>query len=201
MTIKKEAELMNAIIVYCHRCHDEGDFSALTEMGFGPREMKALNSLSSADRLRLASTRTHFLNITINQEVYWRMIDYIYRENDKEALIDELVSHDAPLPMMYALTGMGSKQYSLKRRQYGLGNSPAGRPRIPTDEVADLVWTELKNIVSESTTFGPKEFLVLFNSMDKEVPLRVIWNLFYRWEKDGNLRIHRSGSEQTTNES
>ena len=42
MTFKKEAELMNAIIVYCHRCHDEGDFSALTEMGFGPREMKLL---------------------------------------------------------------------------------------------------------------------------------------------------------------
>ena len=38
MNLNKESELINAIIVYFHRCQEEGDYSALQEMGFGPSE-------------------------------------------------------------------------------------------------------------------------------------------------------------------
>ena len=117
-------------------------------------------------------------------------------DNHREVYIDSLISKDAPLPMMYALTGMGSKKYIERRRKYGLGASMAGRPRVPTDEVADSVWNELKKIASASESFGLKQFCELYEALNEKVQLRVIWNLFYRWEKDGNLRVHRGASNE-----
>ena len=194
MGIKKETELMHSIIIYCLRCQEEGDFHALKEMGFGPREIRALSSLSSADQVRLASTKSHFMNIVLNHDVYWRMIDYVDRENNKESVINKLITFDAPLPLMYALTGMGSKQYALKRRQFGLLGSPVGRPPIPPESTAELVWTQLTRITETSDTFGPKQFLDLYETLEKKISLRVIWYLFHRWEKEGALKVKRGPS-------
>ena len=195
MTITKETELVHAIIVYCQRCREEGDYSALNEMGIGPREAHALTDLSATDQLRLASIRAHFLTIKLNHKLYWRMIDYIARERQRDIFIKKLIANDAPLPMMHSLTGMGSKQYSLIRREAGLESARAGRPQIPAQEVTERVWKALKEIIAGSKDFGPREFLKLFDALNEEVPLRVIWYLFYRWEESGKLKVHRTEIE------
>ena len=192
MSINKESELIHSILVYCQRCQDEGDFSALTEMGFGLNEVEALLELSAADRLRLASTKSHFLKIELDQKLFWRMIHYIQAENKKETLSDELIKNDAPLPLMYALTGMGSKTFSLKRRKFGLDRMTPGRPATPSEEATEAVWKELKSIVEKSQYFGAREFLEIYYQLNKEVPLRVIWYLFHEWEVAGSLRIINS---------
>ncbi len=199
MTIKKETELMHSIILYCLRCHEEGDLHALGEMGFGPPEMRALMSLSAADQVRLASTKSHFMDIRLNREVYWRMIDYVDQENNRESTINKLITYDAPLPLMHALTGMGSKQYSLKRRQFGMLKSPVGRPPVPSDDTSKSVWDKLKSIAENSDSFGPKQFLELYEGLDKKVPLRVIWLLFHRWEREGALKVKRGPSPEHGN--
>ena len=191
MTIKKETELMHAIIIYCLRCQDEGDMHALHEMGFGPREIQVLSTLSSSDQIRLASTRAHFMNIVLNQEIYWRMIDFINRENERDAIVNQLIQNHAPLPLMHSLTGMSNKQYTLKRRQFGMLASQAGRPPSPSEETTNLVWEKLKSITSQSDSFGPKQFMQLYEDLEKKVSLRVIWNLFSHWESDGALKVSR----------
>ena len=191
MSINKESELIHSILMYCQRCQDEGDFPALTEMGFGLNEVDALLSLSPSDKLRLAATKSHFLKIELDQKIFWRMIHYIQAENKKETLSDELIKNDAPLPLMYALTGMGSKTFSLKRRKFGLEKMSPGRPAAPSEETTEAVWKELKRIVKNSQYFGAKEFLEIYYQLNKEVPLRVIWYLFHEWEASGSLNIQR----------
>ncbi len=187
MTINKENELIQAAITYFQRCHDEGDFSALQEMGFGPREVRAMASLTQAEKLRLASTKSHFLKIDLNQSVYWRMIDYILRESNLETLIDDLISNGAPLTMVYSLCGIGSRQYHLKRHQFGLPNLSAGRPCNPSEQDAISVWNELENVMRKSRHVGAKEFLDLFRALDQKVSLLDIWQLFKQWSQDGTI--------------
>ena len=191
MSIKKETELMHSIIIYCLRCQEEGDLHALREMGFGPREVRALNSLSSSEQIRLASTRSHFMKIVLNQDVYWRMIDFVDQESHKESVINQLIAYDAPLPLMYALTGMGNRQYLIKRREFGLITSPVGRPSAPPDSTTELVWDNLTEIAKNSEKFGPKQFLDLYEVLERKVSLRVIWHLFQRWESEGTLEVVR----------
>ncbi len=188
MTITKETELINAVFVYFHRCQEEEDFTALQEMGFGPNEIRALNTLSSADELRLASTRSHFLSIRLNRKIYWRMIDYVLREKSRDAKVDELISCDAPLQLMRAITGMGTKQFNLRRNQFGLQSQPTGRPPQPTKEVQQFIWSQVEALFKRSNSFGPDEFLQIFNATERQISLRVIWNLIHTWENDGSLK-------------
>jgi len=187
MAKQKEAELVRAVIVYCQRCQEEGDIPALREMGFGPRELTALESLTAADMLILASTQSHFLNITIDPEIYWRMIDYISREHTRQELIDFMIRNEAPLPMMYALTGMGSKEFAFNRRKLGMESARVGRPESPSQEVTDRVWNAVGAVLGASNRLGPMEFLKIYESLEFEVSLRAIWHLTKQWDRDGTL--------------
>lgn len=192
MTINKETELMNSIVVFFHRCEEEGDYNALYEMGFGPSEVRALGSLSTTDKLRLASTKSHFLTISLNRETYWRMIDYILREKESEAMIDELIRYDAPVNMIRSLNGMSNKQFKLRRRQLGLSSLSPGRPPQPSLEVEKSIWKAVEISMNRSPNFNAKEFLEIFNALDQKVSMRIIWNLVQEWESDGILKRLRN---------
>ena len=188
MAINKESELMNSVVVFFHRCEEEGDYNALFEMGFGPKEVRALSSLSVSDMLRLTSTKSHFLNIQLNRDIYWRMIDYTLREKERESVIDDLILCGAPLQLIRFLTGMGSKQFKIRRRQLGLSPQPPGRPALPTLETEKRVWKEVEALIDQTPGFGPREFLGIYYALDRQVSLRIIWNLFDEWDHDGTLK-------------
>ena len=188
MAITKETDLIHAVLVYCQRCREEGDYTALNEMGFGPRETNALANLSSIDKIQISSLRSHFMNIQLNQKIFWRTVDFIQREKEREAFVNELIENDAPLPMIYSLTGMGGRQYIFKRRELGLGSAQSGRPKIPSQNESDLVWDALKKVIETSSEFGPREFIRLFESLERKISLRAIWYLFYHWEEAGKIK-------------
>ncbi len=189
MSISKEAELINSIVVFFRRCEEEGDYNALYEMGFGPSEVRALSALSSADILRIASMKSHFLTIKLNREVYWRLIDYLLREQHKGKFVNELIVCDAPMQMMRSLTGMNAQQFHLKRCQLGLPDLPAGRPPRPTMEVEKSVWIEVEKLIKKTASFGPKEFMDIYDALKREVSLRTIWGLIQEWENDGSFQL------------
>ncbi len=192
MSISKETELIRSIVLFFHRCEEEGDYNALYEMGFGPSEVRALSTLSTTDALRLASTKSHFLSINLNRKIFWRMIDYVIRENTRESMINELICCDAPPQLMRSLTGMTRTQFKLRRCQFGLSELAPGRPIQPSMEVEKSVWKAVEKSLKESTSFGPGEFLDIFKSLKREVSLRVIWSLIQEWENDGSLKQLRS---------
>ncbi len=187
MKIQKEAELTRAIIVYCQRCQEEGDLPALKEMGFGQQEIAVLPTLTTADVLRLASTKSHFLSINVNTTVYWRMIDYIKRESEKDNLIDIMMINEAPLPMMHTLFGMNSKEFTMKRRTFGYGKASPGRPPTPSAEVSQKVWEAIQVTTTANEMPTSQEFIDIFNLLDGEVSLREIWHLVNKWNKDDKL--------------
>ncbi len=188
MPINKETELIRSIMIFFHRCAEEGDYDALYEMGFGPSEVRALSSLSTADTLRLASMKSHFLMIKLDRSLYWRLIDYILRENAQEKLINELVNCDASPQMMHALTGMNRNQFKIKRFQLGLPYYKRGRPAIPTLEVEKMVWQAVQRKLQATKDLGPQEILDIFNALKRQVDLRTIWILIRDWDSDGSLR-------------
>lgn len=192
MKRSKESELIQAMLVYFHRCQEEGDLAALEEMGLGASEIQALTALSSDDRLRLASTKSHFLSIRLDQKVYWRMIDYILRERDRDSVIDELMLCDAPFPLIRSFTGMGGKQYQLKRVQLGIESNPAGRPAQPSAKITKTVWQEVQKLLQNSNSLSLADFLTIFKTLNKEISLQVIWFLVQQWEEDGSL--HGTGT-------
>ena len=112
----KEADLVTAVLMYAMRCLAEGDQAALRNMNFGVKEIEALREMRVADLYRVESLRAHCLEIALNRQVYWPMIDHLGEQRAMEETIQALISADAPQEMMQVLYGLNQRDYTRLRR-------------------------------------------------------------------------------------
>ena len=182
----KEADLVAAVLMYAIRCLAEGDQSALRNMKFGPPEIEALREMSLADLYRIESLRAHCLEIALNRQVYWPMIDRLREQRESEETLRSLVAADAPHEMVQVLYGLNARDYTRLRRILSVAPS-VGRPSEPDETSSHRLWDAWACRVEgeETGLLTPEVYLEL--QRETEVPLRAIWSLTQRWAQYGNL--------------
>ena len=182
----KEADLITAVLMYAMRCLAEGDQAALRNMNFGVKEIEALREMRVADLYRVESLRAHCLEIALNREVYWPMIDRLQSQRQSEEWQQALIAADAPLEMMQTLFGVGAREYTRLRRV--LTAEPAvGRPTEPDEATSHRLWAAWKSRIDseDPATLAPETYLELHR--ETHIPLRAVWNLTQRWTQYGDL--------------
>lgn len=182
----KESDLVTAILLYAIRCLAEGDYPALRNMNFGPREIEALREMSLSDLYRIESLRGHCLQIGLDREVYWPMMDHLRRQRTSEEVQQTLLAADAPLEMMQTLFGLGPREYTRMRRALSVAPS-VGRPPEPDEESTHKLWYAWVERVGEeeSGPLSPTVYLELH--AETGLSMRAIWNLTQRWDQYGDL--------------
>ena len=182
----KEADLVAAVLMYAIRCLAEGDQAALRNMKFGPSEIEALREMSLADLYRIESLRAHCLEIGLNRQVYWPMIDRLREQRESEETLRSLVAADAPHEMVQVLYGLNARDYTRLRRILSVAPS-VGRPSEPDETSSHRLWDAWACRVEgeETGLLTPEVYLEL--QRETEVPLRAIWSLTQRWAQYGNL--------------
>ncbi len=186
MNVTKESDLITAVLMYAIRCLAEGDQSALRNMNFGPREIEALREMNLADLYRIESLRAHCLEIGLNRDVYWPMIEHLRRQRESEELQQVLIAADAPLEMMQTLFGLGSREYTRLRRMLTVDPS-VGRPAEPDEESTHTLWNAWVQLVDqkEDGPLPPNDYLAI--QRETGMSMRAIWNLTQRWNQYGDL--------------
>ena len=182
----KEAELVTAVLLYAIRCLEEGDQPALRAMNFGPREIAALRELTLADLARAGALHVHCLDIELNRDVYWPMLEHLKRERRLEEVQRDLIEADAPLEMMRRLFGVGGREYTRLRRT--LTHDPAvGRPPEPDEAVTHALWRAWSALraARPDGVLSPEDYLAL--STDTDASLRAVWGLTERWLACGEI--------------
>ena len=194
----KESDLITAVLMYAVRCLVEGDQAALRSMNFGPREIEVLREMNLADLYRVESLRAHCLEIGLNRDVYWPMIEHLRRQRESEELQQVLIAADAPLEMMQTLFGVGSREYTRLRRMLTVDPS-VGRPPEPDEASTHKLWNAWVQRADrdENGTLSPAEYLAIHR--ETQIPMRAIWNLTQRWATYGDLtgRSHNTPLEQS----
>lgn len=182
----KESDLITAVLMYAIRCLAEGDQAALRNMNFGPREIEALREMNLADLYRVESLRAHCLNIVLNRDVYWPMIEHLRRQRESEELQQILIAADAPLEMMQTLFGLGSREYTRLRRMLTVDPS-VGRPAEPDEDSTHKLWNAWMQRAhcEDDGPLAPSEYLAIHRETD--IAMRAIWNLTQRWSQYGDL--------------
>ncbi len=127
MESTKESDLVTAVLMYAIRCLAEGDHVALQNMKFGPREIEALREMNVSDLYRVESLRAHCLDIALNRQVYWLMIDHLRVQRESEETLQSLIAADAPHEMLLILFGLNARDYGRLRRTLSV-NPSVGRP-------------------------------------------------------------------------
>ena len=176
---EKEYELTYAVLRYAADCLQEGDWPALRDLGFGPKEIEALRNLTLAELGLLARRLAgHALKARLDRPAFWAVLDQVRWEHEHRALRMEFVRRDAPAEMMQALFGMGAKEYAACRRAAEMPPS-VGRPSEPDEETAHRVWQAWQDAGVEPGQAGPRDWLAVADATG--VSLRVIWRLVQRW--------------------
>ena len=189
----KEAELVQAVIVYAIRCANEGDTLALRHMQFGEKEIEELRKLRVADLDRVATLHNHCLDISLNRQVYWSLMDHLKRQRESEELMNSMLESDAPFEMMRSLFGLTSKEYTRLRRPYARGVG-IGRPNEVDQKSADTLWDVWTEILGDR---DPSELLPEeYQRMHEEsgVSLRGVWRLTQTWADYGDVGVTRRTS-------
>ncbi len=182
----KESDLVTAIPMYAIRCLAECDYPALRNMNFGPREIEALREMSLSDLYRVESLRVHCLQIGLDRQVYWPMMDHLRQQRESEETQQTLIAADAPLEMMQTLFGLGPREYSRMRRALSVDPS-VGRPPELDEESTHRLWHAWVDRVGEdeSGLLSPTIYLELHT--ETGLSMRAIWNLTQRWDQYGDL--------------
>ena len=122
----------------------------------------------------------HYLRISIDKEIFWRIVKHIKETRQSERTIDELILADAPLAMMTTLYGMSNREYTARRR---INNVPptVGRPPEPDEITQTIVWEAWRQRLGnrDPEEFSPQEYLDVHHQTG--APVRAIWNLIQRW--------------------
>ena len=172
--------------MYAIRCLAEGDQAALRNMRFGPAEIEALREMKLADLYRIESLRAHCLEIGLNRQVYWPMIDHLREQRESEETLRTLIAADAPHEMVQVLYGLNTRDYTRLRRILSVDPS-VGRPSEPDEASSNRLWEVWSSRVDgeETGLLTPEGYLEL--QQETKVPLRAIWNLTQRWAQYGDL--------------
>ncbi|MBR9910305.1 MAG: DUF2857 domain-containing protein [Gammaproteobacteria bacterium] len=184
MASNKEADLTTAVLLYAMRCLAEGDQQALRTMNFGPKELDALKEMHLADLYRADALRVHCLQIGLNRDVFWPMLEHLRHQRETEDLQRELLVADAPLEMMQQLFGLSSREYTRWRRLLTLAPS-VGRPPELNEADTHALWYAWQGLLETqaSGTLSAADYLEL--QRQTGVGLRSIWALLQRWETYG----------------
>lgn len=137
----KEVSLTLATLLYATSCFNEGDWAVLRDLNFGEKEISALDSLKFKDFRSFAERLDgHVLNIQLDRERFWLILEEMQQEQAVLQLKSELVTREAPVDMMRQLFGMTDRQYTMLRRRIRRGSRGAGRPAEPDTETMDTIW-------------------------------------------------------------
>ena len=182
----KEADLVIAVLMYAMRCLAEGDQTALRNMNFGVKEIDALRDMRVADLYRIESLRAHCLEIALNRQVYWPMIEHLAEQRTMEDTIQTLISADAPQEMMLILFGLNQRDYTRLRRTL-LVDPAVGRPPELDEESSHRLWKTWTNLADgeETGLLTPAQYLDIHQQTG--FAMRAIWNQTQRWAQYGNL--------------
>ena len=186
----KESDLVTAVLFYAMRCLAEGDQAALRNMNFGIKEIEALRALQLADLYRIETLRAHCLEIGLNRQVYWPMIERLSTERAMEETIQALIAADAPQEMMQVLFGLNGRDYTRLRRL--LAADPAiGRPPELDEAGSHRLWAAWSARVDgeASGLLTAEDYLGLHR--ETGLSLRAIWSQTQRWAQYGPLDEHR----------
>ncbi len=189
----KEADLVTSVLLYAMRCLAEGDQAALRHMNFGVKEIESLRELRVADLYRVETFRAHCLDIELNRDAYWPMIDNLARQRTMEDVMQALIIADAPQEMMHILFGLNQRDYTRLRRTL-MVHQTIGRPPEINEGESHRLWGSWSTLANKDSSglLGPEQYLEMHR--ETELSMRAIWTQTQRFAEYGNLNGSPEGT-------
>jgi hypothetical protein len=177
----KDPDLTRSLLIHAVTCLHYGDASQLRDMGFSERAAQAVGELTLRQLVALeGKIHPKVLRTSLDEEAFWRLIDQIKREAERDRIKTELMRRDASVEMMQKLFGIGAKRYAAMRKALGVPAS-VGRPSAIEEEEIRAVWSTWERVVGKGRP-SPGHFIQVADATGASI--RAIWRLTQGWKHD-----------------
>ncbi|MGH8515594.1 MAG: STY4526/YPO1902 family pathogenicity island replication protein, partial [Gammaproteobacteria bacterium] len=175
MRIRKEAEFNAAILHFLAKCVAQGDDQTLAYLGLDRTDAAAIESLHLTDIDHLGSVHFPLLRkASIDRDLVHRLIERVRASRQSTSLRNELLTLDAPFPLMQALFGMDASEYAERGWRLQIRRQ-SGRPAEPSEDEQAAVWQAYEALQKpEDHALNPEDYLILCKTTG--LSARTVWS-------------------------
>jgi hypothetical protein len=170
--------------ILSHVMHElkEGNVRYCEALGFEREELSELNTLNFDEIIHLGNAATHFLKISVNHDVFRKMLAQVRQEQRFQNIINHAMSLGGSIALINHYFGLSTAEISARRRLLGI-NIRQGRKQIPSEEEEAKAWKRWQelNIDNLDSIEALKAMMQL--SEEQSMSLTVVWSLIKQWEK------------------
>ncbi|AWX14697.1 hypothetical protein CEP48_00165 [Mergibacter septicus] len=166
-------ELKNGNLRYCE------------QFGFTSTELHELDKLTTDELHHLSQTKTPFIKIGINHDLFNKMISCAKNHAETQKIMDNALILGGSIELLENFFGEQSAKISERRRLLGQSKSAGRRSTLDTNE-SSKIWYKWKAVRDSKLNLDSLDALNILMQIAEstKVDLTTVWKLVMSWERE-----------------
>lgn len=170
-----------------------GNIRRCESLGMSVEEIRALSQLSLDELHYLSQSHVSVLDIRLNHENFWLMLNQARNELKRMLMIDRALELGGSMELIDKYFGLSPAEVSARRRLMGI-ESRQGRTQGLTEPQDAALWTEWKASGLTSPDSHQALEAMMLTAEQHGVSLTAVWSRVCQWCREANTSLRRTES-------
>ncbi|UDJ86365.1 DUF2857 domain-containing protein [Erwinia amylovora] len=157
-----------------------GNIRRCESLGMSVEEIRALSQLSLDELHYLSQSHVSVLDVTINHENFWLMLNQARIEQKRMLMIDRALELGGSMELMEKYFGMSPSEVSARRRLMGI-ETRQGRTQSLSEPQDTSLWPEWKTAGLSSPDSHQALEVMMLAAEQYSLSLTAVWTRVCQW--------------------
>lgn len=186
------SQATNAILTHLLMELKSGNIRRCESLGMTIEEVRQLSQLTVDDLHYLMQSSVSVLNLSINHDNFWIIVNQSRTEQKRLQRIDRALALGGSIELMQNYFGLSAAEVSSRRRLNGI-DTRQGRTQAPDEEADAGIWVQWK--ASGLTAPDSHEALdvMMLAAEQHDVSLTAVWTRVNSWCREASRKAVKRG--------
>lgn len=157
-----------------------GNIRRCESLGMSVEEIRALSQLSLDELHYISQSHVSVLDVTLNHENFWLMLNQARNEQKRMLMIDRALELGGSMELMETYFGMSPSEVSARRRMMGI-ETRQGRTQSLSEPQDTLLWSEWKVAGMSSPDSHQALEVMMLAAEQYSLSLTAVWTRVCLW--------------------
>ncbi|MBF1995456.1 DUF2857 domain-containing protein [Serratia symbiotica] len=157
-----------------------GNIRRCESLGMSVEEIRALSQLSLDELHYISQSHVSVLDVTLNHENFWLMLNQARNEQKRMLMIDRALELGGSMELMETYFGMSPSEVSARRRMMGI-ETRQGRTQSLSEPQDTLLWSEWKVAGMSSPDSHQALEVMMLAAEQHSLSLTAVWTRVCLW--------------------
>ncbi|HCI5389203.1 DUF2857 domain-containing protein [Escherichia coli] len=168
-----------------------GNIRRCESLGMSVEEIRALSHLSLDELHYLSQSHVSVLDVTLNHENFWLMLNQARNEQKRFMMIDRALELGGSMELIDRYFGLSPSEVSARRRLMGI-ESRQGRTQALTEPQDAALWAEWKAAGLSSPDSHQALEAMMLAAEQLGLSLTAVWSRVCQWCREANAAGRRA---------